>query len=398
MERPLLKVLLAVLLWSGTIPILQAEPAEYWYYTYASYQFNTLKHPSGLAMAGFNELYIADTDNHVIRKFSNGQLSVLAGAVGVAGYVNGTLPSARFNTPTGLSGGKYSWIEWVEDPGCDGGEGPQGQGPDAPPCGWGQTQYYTALNVNDTNNYAVRMICSGYPRETGSCNQQTAETVSTAAGPPPPSRIRSYQNGSNSNAQFAEVAGLTEGFFIADAGNHKIRQWDGSTVTDFAGTGQVGLINGYRTDASFNTPTKLARDSSGNSYVADMGNHVIRKIDSAGNVTTFAGTGEPGYVNGSGSVAQFNEPSSIVFNAADGYLYVTDSGNQTIRRITLSGTVSTYAGADSPGLVNGNRTGARFSRPLDLLISGGFMYIADSLNNVVRRIDMATGVVSTYVS
>jgi len=157
-------------------------------------------------------------------------------------------------------------------------------------------------------------------------------------------------------------------------------------------------VNGYRTSAQFGTPVKAAWDANGNMYVTDTDNYVIRKIDTAGNVTTFAGTGQPGLVNGSGSQAQFRFPAGIVFNSADNYLYVADVHNNVIRRIDLAGNVSTYAGTGVAGLTNGSRSQAQFSGPTNLLIYSGIMFVSDTLNNVIRRIDMSTGIVSTYIS
>lgn len=133
-------------------------------------------------------------------------------------------------------------------------------------------------------------------------------------------------------------------------------------------------------------------------YVTDVDNFVVRKIDTAGNVTTFAGTGQAGYVDGPGSQAQFDFPVGIVFNPADNYLYVADGQNNVIRRIDLAGNVSTYAGTGTAGLTDGSLSQAQFSGPTNLIIVSGSMYISDSLNNVIRRIDMAAGTVSTYIS
>jgi DNA-binding beta-propeller fold protein YncE len=125
---------------------------------------------------------------------------------------------------------------------------------------------------------------------------------------------------------------------------------------------------------------------------------VIRKIDTAGNVTTFAGTGQAGYVDGPASIAQFHFPMGIVYNPADRYLYVADGQNNVIRRIDLSGNVSTYAGTGTAGLTDGPLSQAQFSGPTNLVIYSGMMYVSDTLNNVIRRIDMSAGVVSTYIS
>jgi len=134
-----------------------------------------------------------------------------------------------------------------------------------------------------------------------------------------------------------------------------------------------------------------------NLYVTDTDNHVIRKIDAAGNVTTLAGTGEPGYQDGVGSQAQFYRPTNVVC-CSGGYSYIADSGNNMIRRVDVNGNVSTYAGAKTPGLVNGTLAQARFNSPSALVIFGNFMYVSDTLNNCIRRIDMVNGVVSTYIN
>jgi DNA-binding beta-propeller fold protein YncE len=147
-------------------------------------------------------------------------------------------------------------------------------------------------------------------------------------------------------------------------------------------------------------PGKTAQDSAGYLYVADIGNNAIRGIDAGGNVTTCAGGGPDaqGLVDGQGSQAKFFRPTSIVFNPADNVLYIADSHNNVIRRMDSSGNVTTYAGTGTPGLVNGSLLEAQFDKPFDLAIVNGFMYISDTLNNVIRRIDMSTGVVSTYIN
>lgn len=141
----------------------------------------------------------------------------------------------------------------------------------------------------------------------------------------------------------------------------------------------------------------MTEDSSSNVYVADAGNHVIRKIDTSGNVTTFAGSGAVGYSDGAPSAARFIWPTSVVFNPADNYLYVADPMNNMIRRVDLSGNVSTYSGATSAGYVDGSLSQARYSNPTSLVIANGFMYISDSTNNAIRRIDMVNAIVSTYI-
>ncbi len=366
---------------------------------YATYQFHTLNHPTGLAASlwGNNtfDLFIADSSNNLIRKFEvpsggAGTLSSLAGN-GTAGYIDGATNSAEFNDPTDLIGGVSGYLRCI--PGCN--------------CQlsycW-QPAYYTLLYVNDAQNYVVRKICSGpLPPSTGACNSGIANTVSTVAG----NHTQGYLNGSSLSAEFSVLLGLfgkastpssSTPFYLADGANNVVRSWDGANVSTFAGSGSRGLVNGYRTSAQFGTPVKAAWDTNGNMYVTDTDNYVIRKIDTAGYVTTFAGTGQPGLVNGPGSQAQFRFSAGIVFNPADNYLYVADAHNNVIRRIDLAGNVSTYAGTGVAGLTNGSLSQAQFSGPTNLLIRSGIMYVSDTLNNVIRRIDMSSGVVSTYIS
>ena len=157
-------------------------------------------------------------------------------------------------------------------------------------------------------------------------------------------------------------------------------------------------MNGYRLTAQFGAPVKATWDSNGNVYVTDSDNFAIRKIDTAGNVSTFAGTGQPGFVNGPGAQAQFRITTGILFNPADNCLYVADSENNVIRRIDMAGNVSTYAGTGVAGLTNGSLSQSQFASPTDLAISSGYMFVSDTLNNVIRRIDMTNQIVSTYIS
>jgi len=237
----------------------------------------------------------------------------------------------------------------------------------------------------------------------GACNSSITDTVTTVAG----NHAQGYVDGASLSAEFAPLLGLSgtastpsssSPFYLADPGNNLIRSWDSSNVGTFAGTGTHGLVNGYRTSAQFGAPTKMAWDGNGNMYVTDADNFVIRRIDTAGNVITLAGSGSPGFTDGQGSGAQFTYPGDILFNAADGYFYITDSGNNAIRRMDVYGNVTTYAGAKQGGYVDGSLLQARFQSPTGLAIYTGYLYVADTMNNVIRRIDMNAGQVSTYIN
>jgi DNA-binding beta-propeller fold protein YncE len=183
---------------------------------------------------------------------------------------------------------------------------------------------------------------------------------------------------------------------MVDTENHAIRVV-GSSVGTFAGTGSPGLVNGPVASAQFNFPTKLAKDSAGNVYVADAGNNVIRKIDTSGNVTTFAGSGVAGHADGTGGSAQFRLPSGIVYNSNDGALYVADAGNNLVRRITAAGTVTTYAGNGTGGLVNGALLQSEFYHPSDIAVLGTNIVVSDTYNNAIRIINTSASTVATLI-
>lgn len=162
---------------------------------------------------------------------------------------------------------------------------------------------------------------------------------------------------------------------------------NGGKVTNMAGSGSLGSVNGTATNASFNGPTGVAVDSSGHIYVADSINHLIRKIAPDRRVTTLAGKdGMAGSENGSGTEASFNSPMGIAVDQL-GYIYVADTGNNLIRKITSEGLVTNLAGSGSVGSVNGTGVAASFNHPRGIAVdSMGHVYVADSGNNLIREI------------
>jgi len=152
----------------------------------------------------------------------------------------------------------------------------------------------------------------------------------------------------------------------------------------------TGSINGT-TLATYNLPTAITKDNTNNFYIADTANHVIRKISSTGVVTTFAGTvGVSGTTDGVGAAARFNSPQGICTDGVT-MLFVADTGNHTIRRITLSGTLAgtvvTLSGkAGVAGMTNGANTVALYNSPTGMHYYGGIIYLADTGNNQIRKV------------
>jgi len=159
-----------------------------------------------------------------------------------------------------------------------------------------------------------------------------------------------------------------------------------------AGSGAAGAVDGTGLLAQFNQPHGLVVDQSGNIFVADSYSHLIRKIDGAGNVSTMAGSGVAGFADGYATAAQFNEPYGMALDAA-GNLYVADSGNHRIRMIDGNGNVTTLAGSGVAGFADGYAAAAQFNLPYGVAIDGvGNLYVADSANHRIRMIDGGSNV------
>jgi sugar lactone lactonase YvrE len=224
-----------------------------------------------------------------------------------------------------------------------------------------------------------------------------AAVVTTLAG----NGTADFANGMGATARFAQpnaitinAAGTT--LFIADAGNHRIRQMTaGGDVTTLSGQGTGGFNNGPVGAATrFNFPHGAAVRTDGSVYIADFLNHRIRLVTPAGAASTFAGSGTPGLVNGTGGAADFNLPIAVALDGA-GNLFVADAGNHCIRRITPAGVVTTFAGNGTPGYADGTGTAARFNYPSALALdASGNVYVADQNNHRIRKIT-PTGVVTT---
>jgi len=200
---------------------------------------------------------------------------------------------------------------------------------------------------------------------------------------------------SNPQAVTTDGAG---NIYVADFGNNLIRKvTPAGVMTTFAGNGIAGELDGTGTAAEFNAPDGIAYDGTANLYVADATGNVIRKIVVAtGVVTTYAGSGATGSANNATLLTStFNGPAGLALDGS-GNMYICDQGNNIIRMISGT-TVSTLAGSGAPTAVNGTGTAASFNQPNDLIADGlGNVYVADYGNSLVRKIVVSTKVVTTF--
>ena len=184
--------------------------------------------------------------------------------------------------------------------------------------------------------------------------------------------------------------------YITDAASNLIRMiTSAGVVSIFAGSGNPALLDGTGTSASFYFPYGDALDAAGNIYIADTFNNSIRKITPAGVVTTIAGNGTSGLTNGNGSVATFYNPNCVFLDNKTGTIYVSDAINYTVRKIDALGNVTTFVGSGTQGTSNGIGKNASFGAIGGVTMdAAGYLYVADLGNNLIRRVD-ATGLVTT---
>lgn len=206
-----------------------------------------------------------------------------------------------------------------------------------------------------------------------------------------------YKNGDAKTALFHapwDVVAYKNGWLISDSENHALRWYKSGKVTTLAGTGKSGYKNATGKKAQFDRPTGMAVGSNGEVYIADTGNNVIRKLDKNGKVTTYAG-GKKGCADGTLKTARFYEPTGLYYYK--GALYVADSGNHRICKIE-NGKVTTVAGSAKgiEGNKNGSALKARLSNPQDIILYKNEMYISDTGNACVKK--LSNGKVTTLIS
>ena len=276
---------------------------------------------------------------------------------GVPGFADGVLAAAQFNSPRGVA-----FL-------------PRGG----------------AAVLADMDNHCVRLLAPG----AAGCS------ASTLAGAP---GARGFADGPAATALFNQPRGVAAGaageVYVADGGNHRVRLIRDGVVTTLAGSGAKGGADGVGGLASFFWPAGLALGAGRDAplYVTELGGDRVRVITPNGAVTTLAGRGERGFADGPCRDALFNNPRGIAVDAA-GVVFVADSGNHRIRRIE-HGVVDTLAGGgdyDESGFADGDGAGALFYHPIALALCPvtGLLLVADAHNNRIRAVDPRTGAVTT---
>jgi sugar lactone lactonase YvrE len=321
-------------IYTVTVSTLAGSTPGYQDETGVNAKFND---PSGVIVDASANLYVTDFGNEKIRKISPiGLVTTLAGST--AGFVNGTGINAQFSGPARIA---------VDNQGN--------------------------VFVADYDNNKIRKITPG-------------GVVTTLAG-----SNAGYTDANGTSAQFNGPVGVAVdaagNVYVAERFNNKIRKITpvGDVTTLAGSTG--GYADAAGIAAKFSSPFGLTIDATGNLYVSDTGNQKIRKITPAGVVTTVAGSTQ-GYLDSSiSTTAQFNNPSDLAVDGA-GNIYVSDFDNHKIRKISTAGEVTTLAGS-TPGYADGTGTTAQFNRPSDVAVdAAGNLFVSESLNHKIRKITL----------
>lgn len=308
-----------------------------------------LRLPYGIAVDGTGTLYFSDYSNHRVRKITtDGKVSTVAGT-GAAGYLgdDGPAAKAQLNCPREVA---------VDRTG--------------------------AVYVADAENHRIRKISAA-----GKISTVAGTGAAGSRGDDGPAVSAQL------NKPFGVAVDSTGALYISEFGGHRIRRvaTDGK-ISTFAGTGAFGFggDDGPAKSAQLNSPYAVVVDRDDVVYIADSGNHRVRRVTADGKISTVAGTGAAGFGgdDGPAASAKLNRPYGMVVDSA-GTLYLSEYGNHRVRRVTADGTISTFAGTGTAGFGgdDGPAASAKLNSPFGLAVDCvDTLYIADHLNNRVRKI------------
>jgi sugar lactone lactonase YvrE len=335
-----------------------------------------LNFPSGIAIDLSGNIFFSDTDNNRICKLdTSGNLLTYAGSTnGQPGYVNGSPISSRFNKPTALV---------IDRSGT--------------------------IYIADTGNNSIRIIEHNYIYDSSGNIVNRHAIVGTLVGNSPTQTSSGIGTGNLLRGPRGVAVDSKGTVYISDTNNHRIcKIVAGGILETMAGLTAIGnplmyqngFLDAEGEDAAFNTPNGICVDLIGNVFVADTGNNVIRRITPSGKVSTVAGNGQRSYKEGKKQDASFNSPIGIAVDL-NNVLYITDSGNNIIQRITNEGNVIPVVGSskqlsgsmDGFGATDPSRSivpfskRATFFRPTAIAVDPNrTLYVADSRNNTIRKI------------
>ncbi len=365
-------------------------------------RFNT---PDGIAVDSQDNLYVVDRYNHVVRFITPaGVVSTIAGTAGTTGSTNGDGSVALFNAPLAVAVDAADNV-YIAD---DGNRLLRKIVPNAAKTVWTVSTLAGSLgawgNTDGTGAAATFNTMWGLAADAAGniwvtqYDQATvrkvtpAGVVTTPLGAP---GLPGTSDGQGNASRFRDLVGIavnraTGTLYLGEWDLGDIRKVDPALhVTRFAGLPyQNQPVDGSWASARFNQPMGMALDPAGNLYVADRNGYALRKVGVDGTVTTVAGAlGFYGYADGQGSDAHFDWMTGIV-RTADGGFVVSDAYNHTLRKISPTGFVSTFAGTPGvPGYLNGPGLSAKFDTPQQLAIDAtGNIYVADAQNRVIRKV------------
>ena len=365
-----------------------------------------LSEPRGLALLADGSLLVADAAQHeLLRLGTDGQLSSWAGSNGNPGSADGAAAQARFYAPMGLASAANGRVLLADS----GNHLLREIDPAAATVATLAGRFGFSASVEGDRGaarfedpFAVAVDAAGQLFVADASDH--ALRVITPDGR---SRVLAGSpgryggvDGTAEQARFFKPMGLALGadgsLYLADSGNHRIRRVaaDGRTTT-VAGSGQRGHRDGAAASAQFSEPSGVAVAADGSVYVADFGSHVLRRIAPDGQVSTVAGSvGQGGFADGAPGVNRLRSPMDLAFDGS-GNLVVLDRSNHAVRVLAPNGMLRTLAGSGSGGFADGQGSAARFQFPSGLAVdAAGIVYVADTDNQRLRRID-ASGQVSS---
>lgn len=362
-----------------------------------------LNNPYDVDVDSQGKLYIADAGNDRIRKIdANGIITTAAGGLTRLGFPQGVavIPGDVFYIAAGVdnvvrkvdAAGGVTTVAGNGQVGycCDG--GPATSGSLREPSGIASDNAGN-LYIADAQNNRIRKV-------------DASGRIATVAGTGGTLILGDGGQAISANLYSpSDVAiGAAGVLYIVDSGHSRIRKIDtNGIITTIAGNGNAGYSGdgGAAVEAALNVPLGMAADSAGNLYIADTGNHAVRKVDTAGVITTVAGSGTAGFSGDGGpsTQASLKYPQALAIDARTGDLYISDGGNYRIRKIDTNGTITTVAGTTS-GYAgdNGPATSAKLGFPHGIAIdSEGNLYLVDIGNNMVRKVD-TNGIITRFAA